>query len=93
MSRHMDDREVITDSQHGFKKGRSYLDNLVASYHGVTALVDKGRVTDIISLGFCKDFDMISHNIPVSKVERCRIDGWTFQWVSNWLDGWIQSCS
>jgi len=59
MLRHMEKMMMIMDNQHGFTEGKSCMPNMVAFYAGITASVDKGRITDVIYMNFSKVFYMV----------------------------------
>ncbi|KAK4825273.1 hypothetical protein QYF61_026074 [Mycteria americana] len=90
ITRHIENNHGIKPSQHGFRKGRSCLTNLISFYDKVTRLVDEGKAVDVAYLDFSKAFDTVSHGILLEKLAAHGLDGCTLRWVKNWLDGRAQ---
>ncbi|CAM4588838.1 unnamed protein product [Lepidochelys olivacea] len=84
--KHLHERKVIKNSQHGFTKGRSCLTNLIAFYDEITGSVDEGKAVDVLFLDFSKAFDTVSHSVLVSKLKNYGLDECTIRWVESWLD-------
>ncbi|XP_059698166.1 triadin isoform X3 [Haemorhous mexicanus] len=89
LQRHKENNEMIGNSQHGITEVKSCLKNFLAFYDRVTAVVDEGRATGIISLDLNKG--TVPHDIYVSKMERRGSDEWATGWIKNWLDDHAQS--
>ncbi|KAK4810944.1 hypothetical protein QYF61_013352 [Mycteria americana] len=90
IAQHIENNQGIKPSQHGFRKGRSCLTNLISFYDKVTRLVDEGKAVDVVYLDFSKAFDTVSHSILLQKLAAHGLDGCTLHWVKNWLDGRAQ---
>ncbi|CAM5131267.1 unnamed protein product [Natator depressus] len=88
--KHLEERKVIRNSQHGFTKGKSCLTNLIAFYDEITGSVDEGKAVDVLFLDFSKAFDTVSHGILASKLKKYGLDEWTIRWIGSWLDCRVQ---
>jgi len=73
--RHLENKEVTGDSQHGFTKSKSCLTNLVAFYNRIAVLLDKERATEVTYPDLCKAFGTVPHDILVSTLQRRECDG------------------
>jgi len=66
---YLESNQLITTSQHGFRKGRSCLTNLLDFLDKVTGYVDSGDNVDVVFLDFAKAFDKVSHRRLLLKLE------------------------
>ena len=59
--RHLDNKQLIKPSQHGFLPGRYCQSNLLEFLERVTDDTDRGNNTDVAYLDFAKAFDKVPH--------------------------------
>jgi len=83
--RHLEDNSLLRDSQHGFRKGRSCLTNLLTFMDKVTGYLDSGVPVDTVFLDFAKAFDKVPHRRLALKLESHGISGKLLQWIVAWL--------
>jgi len=59
--KHLEEKQMLRDTQHGFRKGRSCLTNLLSFLDKVSGCVDEidGQNVDVIFLDFAKAFDKV----------------------------------
>jgi len=57
----LEKNELTKDSQHGFRKGRSCLTNLLLFLDKILRSVDEGYCVDMVFVDLAKAFDKVPH--------------------------------
>ena len=88
---HFEKFSILDDAQHGFRKNRSCVSQLITTLDDFANTLKNQHQTDAILLDFSKAFDKVDHLGLLSKLETYGIRGPLLEWTSSFLIGRKQS--
>ena len=83
----LDENKILSDTQHGFRRNRSCLTNLLQFLDVATDSFDKRKQLDVTYLDFSKAFDKVPHKRLVLQLKNHGIKGKLLDWIKTWLSG------
>ena len=66
--KHLEQHNILTDSQHGFRAKRSTETQLIQTIHDISKSLDKKETVDMAILDFTKAFDKVPHKRLIHKI-------------------------
>nr|VZI22397.1 unnamed protein product [Spirometra erinaceieuropaei] len=87
LMRLLDQRHLLCDAQHGFRRERSCLTNLHYRLEQWTRATDEGNVVHVAYIDFKKAFNSVSHQRFLYKLNRIGVRGKLLKWTENFLIG------
>ena len=87
---HMTKQHLYSPSQHGFRKQRSCMTQLLEVMDNFTKMIEDGFDIDVIYLDFKKAFDSVPHERLLNKVSSYGIQGNILTWIRSFLSNRVQ---
>nr|VZI40999.1 unnamed protein product [Spirometra erinaceieuropaei] len=91
LMRFLEQNHLLCDAQHGFRRGRSCLTNLLYCLEQWTRAIDEGNVVHVAYIDFKKAFDSVPHQRLLHKLSRIGVRGKLLKWIENFLVGRSQT--
>ena len=82
---HLEEHNILTDAQHGFRCKRSCETQLIATIQELARGLSEGRQLDVILLDFAKAFDKVPHQRLLYKLNYYGVRGQTLSWIESFL--------
>ena len=82
---HLEDHQILTDCQHGFRARCSCETQLLTLCHELTETIDRREQMDLVILDFAKAFDRVPHRKLLGKLDHYGIRDSTHQWITSFL--------
>ena len=87
LTTYLEDSGILSNQQHGFRRNRSCVTNLLEYLDKVTKIIDSGEPVDIVFVDYKKAFDKVDHKSLIAKAKKIGIDGLLLNWIESWLTG------
>ncbi|KAL5258287.1 hypothetical protein ACHWQZ_G008952 [Mnemiopsis leidyi] len=88
---YLEKNNMFSPKQHGFRKGRSCLTQLLQHMDYLLENFLDNSETDVIYLDYAKAFDKVDHSILLEKIKAYGISGKLFEWIKQFLCGRTQT--
>ena len=82
---YLESNALLSGNQHGFRKGRSCLIQLLQHYDEILLNMNAGYETDVIYLDYAKAYDKVDHKLLLQKLKAYGITGRLYQWIKSFL--------
>ena len=82
---HLETNNLITPHQHGFRRYRSTLTQLLHHFDIILQILESNKNADTIYLDLSKAFDKVNHQILLHKLEQMKITGKVLAWIKTFL--------
>ena len=90
--KYMNENNLISKFQSGFRSGYSTLSALIPMCDAWFNNMDNGELTGAVFLGIQKAFDSIDHNILLDKLKFYGISQMELKWFQSYLTDRYQQC-
>ena len=84
---HLDHHNILSDSQHDFRKKRSCESQLILTIQDLASSLKDGEQIDAVLLDFSKAFDKVPHQRFLLKLQHYGIRGHLLSWIESFLTG------
>ena len=84
---YLEENQLLSQDQFGFRQGRTVDDQLLVVYNDVTCWMESGYSVDIVLFDFSKAFDVVSHSILIDKLRLIGVGGPLLGWIHDFLIG------
>nr|VZI45770.1 unnamed protein product [Spirometra erinaceieuropaei] len=85
LMRFLEQHNLLSDAQHGFRIGRSCVTNLLNCLERWTRSVDEGSALHVVYIDFKKAFDSVPHQRLLHKLSRTGVRGNLLKWIQSFL--------